>query len=85
LGINLQIIILKTKKTIMKKLFAIALIAVSFAACNSGETSTEGAEATADSLNAQVEAVADSAQATIDSAAATVDSAAAAAVDSLKK
>jgi hypothetical protein len=65
----------------MKKLFAIALIAVSFAACNSGESSTE---ATADSLSAQVEAVADSAQATIDSAVATVDSAAAAAVDSVQ-
>ncbi|HOZ96339.1 MAG TPA: hypothetical protein PLS07_05195 [Niabella sp.] len=30
----------------MKKLFAIALIAISFAACNSGETTTE--EATTD-------------------------------------
>jgi PBP1b-binding outer membrane lipoprotein LpoB len=85
LGINIQIIILTTKKTIMKKLFAIALIAVSFAACNSAETKTEeAAEATADSLNTQVEAIADSAKATIDSAAATVDSAAAATVDSVK-
>lgn len=70
----------------MKKLFAIALIAVSFAACNSAETKTEeNVEATTDSLTNQVEATADSANATIDSAAAKVDSTAAATVDSLKK
>ena len=69
----------------MKKLFAIAFIAVSFAACNSAENQTEeNAEAAGDAVNAEVEAVAESAQATIDSATAVVDSATSAAVDSVK-
>lgn len=76
----------KTKKTIMKKLFAIALIAVSFAACNSAETSTEeAAEATADSITSAVDSTADAAKESIDSTAAVADSTAEAAVDSLKK
>ncbi len=64
----------------MKKLLVIALVAVTFAACNSGETKTEAAPA-----DSAVSATVDTAAAHIDTAAAHVDTAAAAAVDTTKK
>ena len=87
IGYKCQIIILKSKRQKMKKLFAIALIAVSFAACNSAETKTE--EAVTDSAAAIVDSAASAAAATVDStasaAAAKVDSTAKAVTDTLKK
>ena len=58
--------IIKTKKNKMKKFLAIALIAVSFAACNDGEKKDE-TTGTADSLVIDANKMADEAKAMADS------------------
>ena len=68
----------------MKKFFAIAIIAASFAACNGSGEKKETAD-TAAKVDSAVNAIVDSATTKIDSAASAIVDSAKVAVDSLKK